>query len=80
MELEDSISHSQMPILSQLDPVHTPTSNFLKTYFNNILPSKAAFHSTGNLIHTNAASVVVKNLAISLKEWEILQKLMFGWS
>jgi hypothetical protein len=27
------------PILSQLDPVHTPTSNFLKIHFNIFLPS-----------------------------------------
>ena len=27
------------PILSQLDPVHTPTSHTLKIYFNIILPS-----------------------------------------
>ena len=28
-----------MPILSQLDPVHNPTSIFLKTHLNNIFPS-----------------------------------------
>ena len=28
-----------VPILNQLDPVHTPTSHFLKIYLNIILPS-----------------------------------------
>ena len=28
------------PILSQIDPVHVPTSHFLKIHFNNIFQSK----------------------------------------
>ena len=64
-----------VPILSQLYPVHTPTSHFLKIYLNIILPSKATFHNTGNSIHRNAESESWNTFAISLNVWEILQKL-----
>ena len=43
MEHEDSLPYSQkpppVPVMSQINLVHTPTSKFLKIYLNIILPS-----------------------------------------
>jgi hypothetical protein len=43
MKPEGSLPHSQvpppLPILSQIDPAHTPTSHFLNIYLSTILPS-----------------------------------------
>jgi len=47
MEPKGSLPHLQepppVPILRQLDPVHIPTSHFLKIYLNIIPPSKPGF-------------------------------------
>jgi len=39
MEPEGSLPHSPVPVLSHINPIHAPTSHFLKFYFNIILPS-----------------------------------------
>ena len=39
MELEYSLQHSPVPILSEYDPIHNPTYHFLKIIYNIIFPS-----------------------------------------
>jgi len=45
-----------VPIVSQLDPVHTPTSYFLETHLNTILPSTPGSPKWFSLRFTNKYS------------------------
>jgi len=49
MEPKGSLLHSQapatVPLLGQFDPVHTPTSHYLKIHLNIIFPYKPGFPS-----------------------------------
>jgi len=51
-----------VPILGQLDPVHTPTSHFLKIHFNIILQSNAVRSEYLNLMRVHRGFYRIKNV------------------
>jgi len=58
------------PILSQLDPVHTPRSHFLKMYLNNTLPSMPGSPQWSlSLRFPHQNPVHKKGKAIPLQAW-----------
>jgi hypothetical protein len=54
METEGSLPNSQEPVpsLSQIDPVHAPSSQFSKIHFNIIFPSTKKQYIITNVWHT----------------------------
>ena len=81
MESKGSLPHSQehatCPILSQIDPVHSPQSHFSKTNFNIILPSTPQslkwpallMFPQQNLVCTSPLPIMLHALSISVMIW-----------
>jgi hypothetical protein len=69
MELEGSSPCSQgpplVPILSQIDPVHTFPSHLSKIYFNIVHPLTSE-HSTMSTIYLKLNCIVLKSLVLRL--------------
>ena len=83
MEPEGSLPQSQVPppvpILSQLDPVHTPTSQLLKLHLNIFLPSTPGSLSRSlSLMYTSLLSPIRAKCPGYLILLDLITRIILG--